>query len=130
MRKAPGLAEKHDKPLAHVNRKMYGQGDVPLPYAGLEAVMERGDTQRGHRQGDPFDAEFAAACRPDPDRVRRRIHSILAELRGEISARHWERGRASFFRMAFPRLTCWLPEDEAARLDSEFRAEMARLHAA
>ena len=83
-----------------------------------------------HGQGDLFGAAPAEAYRPDPDRVRRRIESILAELRGEISARHWEYGRASFFRMAFPSLTCWLPEDEAARLKSEFEAEMTRLRAA
>ncbi len=79
------------------------------------------------RQGDLFGAGPAEACRPDPERVRRRIDGILAELRGEISARHWEFGRASFLRMAFPRLTCWLPDDEAARLESEFAREMARL---
>ncbi len=76
-----------------------------------------------------FGAAPAEAYRPDPERVRSRIDGILAELRGEISARHWEYGRASFFRMAFPNLTCWLPDDEAARLESEFEAEMARLGA-
>ena len=76
-----------------------------------------------------FGAAPAEASRPDPERVRSRIDGILAELRGEISARHWEYGRASFFRMAFPNLTCWLPDDEAARLESEFEAEMARLGA-
>ncbi len=76
-----------------------------------------------------FGAAPAEAYRPDPERVRSRIDGILAELRGEISARHWEYGRASFFRMAFPNLTCWLPADEAARLESEFEAEMARLGA-
>ena len=81
------------------------------------------------RQSGPFGAESAAAHRPDPERVRRRIDSILAELRGEISARHWEFGRASFLRLAFPRLTRFLPDDEAARLESEFEREMARLGA-
>ena len=83
------------------------------------------DALRG--QGEPFDADSAEARRPDPERVRRRIDGILAELRGEISARHWEFGRASFLRMAFPGLTRWLPGDEAARLEAEFEREMARL---
>ena len=93
-------------------------------------ATRRQDMPDRHGQGDLFGAAPAEAYRPDPERVRRRVDSILAELRGEISARHWEYGRASFFRMAFPNLTCWLPEDEAARLEAEFEAEMTRLRAA
>ena len=92
--------------------------------------MERSDTSVIREQGDLFGAIPGPAYRPDPERVRRRIDRILAELRAEMSAGSWEYGRASFFRMVFPKLTCWLPEDEAARLDSEFEAEMARLEAA
>ena len=97
---------------------------------GPGVATRRHDTLKEHGQGDLFGAAPAEAYRPDPERVRRRIESILAELRGEISARHWEYGRASFVRMAFPNLTCWLPEDEAARLEAEFETEMARLRAA
>ena len=96
-----------------------------LPDAGSWMATSQQDAL--DRQGDLFDAESAEARRPDPERVRRRIDGILAELRGEISARHWEFGRASFLRMAFPGLTRWLPGDEAARLESEFEREMARL---
>ena len=96
-----------------------------LPDAGSWMAISRQDALDG--QDDPFGAEPALAQRPDPERVRRRIDGILAELRGEISARHWEFGRASFLRMAFPGLTRWLPGDEAARLQSEFEREMARL---
>ena len=92
--------------------------------------MERSGTLDSREQGDLFGAAPAPTYRPDPDRVRRRIDSILAELRAEVSAGTWEYGRASFFRMVFPKLTCWLPEDEASRLESEFEAEMARLEAA
>lgn len=97
---------------------------------GPGVATRRHDTLKEHGQGDLFGAAPAETYRPDPERVRRRIDSILAELRGEISARHWEYGRASFVRMAFPNLTCWLPDDEAARLEAEFEAEMARLRAA
>lgn len=97
---------------------------------GPGVATRRHDTLKEHGQGDLFGAAPAEAYRPDPERVRRRIESILAELRGEISARHWEYGRASFVRMAFPNLTSWLPDDEAARLEAEFEAEMTRLRAA
>ncbi len=80
-------------------------------------------------QGDLFGEAPAPAYRPDPERVRRRIDSILAELRGEQSVKDWPYGQVSFFRMVMPNLTCWLPEDEAAQFTSEFETEMARLEA-
>ena len=91
--------------------------------------MERSDAQDSHEQGDLFGATPTPAYRPDLERVRRRIDRVLAELRAEVSAGSWEYGRASFFRMVFPKLTCWLPEDEVGRLAAEFEAEMARLEA-
>ena len=97
---------------------------------GFGATMNRNDRSGSHEQGDLFGAPPTPPYRPDPERVRRRIDRILAELRTEVSARSWEYGRASFLRMVFPKLTCWLPEDEAARLAAEFEAEMARLEAA
>ena len=93
----------------------------PVSVRDMPSVLE---------QGDLFGAEPTPTYRPEPERVRRRIDRILAELRAEESVRDWPYGRVSFFRMVFPKLTCWLPEDEAARLASEFEAEMARLEAA
>ena len=81
-------------------------------------------------QGDLFGESPTPSYRPDPEQVRRRINSILAELRGEDSVRDWPYGQASFFRMVMPNLTCWLPKDEAAQFTSQFDAEMARLEAA
>ena len=92
--------------------------------------MNRSDTSDRLEQGDLFAGAPVSTYRPEPERVRRRIHRILAELRAEESARDWPHGRGSFFRMVFPKLTCWLPEDEAARLDSEFEAELTRLDGA
>ena len=85
--------------------------------------------QKVEEQGDLFGATPAPAYRPEPDRVYRRIDHILAELRAEVSASSWEHGRASFLRMVFPKLTYWLPKDEATRLESAFEAEMERLQA-
>ena len=101
-----------------------------LPNVGSWVATRRQDSLDERGQGDLFGISPAEAYRPDPEQVRRRIDGILKELREEISARHWEYGRSSFFRMVFPKLTCWLPEDEAARLESEFEREMARLQAA
>lgn len=91
--------------------------------------MSQGDMLYGHEQADLFRAMTVPAYRPEPQRVRRRVDRILAELRAEESARDWPFGRVSFFRMVFPKLTCWLPEGEAAHLEARFEAEMARLEA-
>ena len=76
-----------------------------------------------------FGTAPAPAYRPDPELVRRRIDRILTQLRAEDSVEDWVHGRASLLRIVFPQLTGWLPEDEAARFDAEFEAEMARLDA-
>ena len=96
---------------------------------GFEAPMSQSDMSNEQEQGDLFGALTVPAYRPEPQRVRRRVDRILAELRAEESARDWPFGRISFFRMVFPKLTCWLPEEEAAHLEAQFEAEMARLEA-
>ena len=66
---------------------------------------------------------------PDPDKVRARLHRILAEARAAQTL-PWEPGRASLYRTIFPQMSLWLPEDEAAQLRFEFETEMTRLEAA
>lgn len=80
-------------------------------------------------QADLFGAEAAPAYRPDPDKVRSRLHKILAEAR---AARElpWEPTTVSLYRTIFPRMSLWLPADEAAQLRLEFEAELNRLQAA
>jgi hypothetical protein len=80
-------------------------------------------------QSDLFGAEPVQTYRPDPEKVRARLHKILAEAR---SARTlpWEPTRVSLYRTIFPQMTNWLPEDEAAQLRFDFESEMARLNAA
>jgi hypothetical protein len=66
-------------------------------------------------QSDLFGAEATPAYRPNPDKVRARLHKILAEARaGQTSP--WEPARVSLYRTIFPQMTLWLPEDEAAQL--------------
>jgi hypothetical protein len=84
-------------------------------------------------EGDPkldlFGADVAPAYRPDPDKVRARLHRILAEARAAQTL-PWESTRVSLYRTIFPQLTLWLPEEEAAQLRFEFEEEMTRLLAA
>jgi hypothetical protein len=87
------------------------------------------DFHEEETQPDLFGAEPAPAYRPDPDKVRRRLHRILAEAR---AARElpWESTTVSLYRTIFPQMTNWLPEEEGAQLRFAFEAELARLEAA
>lgn len=79
-------------------------------------------------QPDLFGAEAAPAYRPDPEKVRARLHRILSETRARSEP--WDWGRASLYRTIFPQLTLWLPDDEAAQLRLAFETEMERLQSA
>ncbi|MGH6821958.1 MAG: hypothetical protein ACRECP_10715 [Methylocella sp.] len=78
-------------------------------------------------QSDLFGAE--PAYRPDPGKVRARLHKILAEARAAQTS-PWEPARVSLYRTIFPQMTLFLPEDEGAQLRFAFEAEMARLETA
>ena len=80
-------------------------------------------------QTDLFGEADTPTYRPDIDKVRARLHKILAEMRNAQSL-PWEWGRASLYRTIFPQMTQWLPEDEGAQLRFEFEAELERLKAA
>ena len=80
-------------------------------------------------QSDLFGAEATPAYHPNPDKVRARLHKILAEARA-AQASPWEPARVSLYRTIFPQMTLWLPEEEAAQLRFEFETEMARLETA
>jgi hypothetical protein len=87
------------------------------------------DFFREGEQPDLFGDSRPPAYRPDPDKVRARLHKILGEAR---AARRlpWESTRASLYRTIFPQMTLWLPEDEGTQLRFEFETELARLEAA
>jgi hypothetical protein len=81
-------------------------------------------------QDDLFDEDATpVAYRADPDKVRARLHRILAEARA-AQRLPWEPTRVSLYRTIFPQMTNWLPEDEGAQLRFEFESELARLKAA
>ncbi|MGH6715445.1 MAG: hypothetical protein ACREDC_04540 [Bradyrhizobium sp.] len=83
----------------------------------------------GERQGDLFGADAAPAYRPDPDKVRARLHKILAEARAADKV-PWGPGRLSLYRTIVPQMASFLPEEEGTQLRSEFDAELTRLEQA
>jgi hypothetical protein len=103
-----------------------------------ESVFER---QAMSHRSDPdlFDSENqpdlfgedspAPVYRADPDKVRVRLHKILAEARA-ADVMPWETARTSLYRAIFPQMTRSLPDEEAAQLRFAFEAEMERLKAA
>ena len=80
-------------------------------------------------QTDLFGAESVPAYRPDPEKVRARLHKILAEARAARTL-PWEPTTVSLYQTIFPQMTNWLPEDEGAQLRFDFEVELERLKAA
>lgn len=85
------------------------------------------DMFEGEGQAELFSAEPVPMYRPDPDKVRARLHKILAEAKAARTL-PWE--RVSLFRTIVPQLANWLPDEEANQLRFEFAEELARLEAA
>ena len=67
--------------------------------------------------------------KPNPDRVRARLHKILAEARAAKTF-PWTEHKTSLYQLIFPQMSGCLPPEEAAQLVMEFHAEMQRLAAA
>jgi len=80
-------------------------------------------------QADLFGGDPVPAYRPDPEKVRARLHKILAEARAARTL-PWAPGRVSLYRTIFPQMTNFLPEEEGAQLRFDFETELARLEAA
>jgi hypothetical protein len=98
----------------------------------IGAVMTRDDHPDmfpDDTQSDLFGVDNAPAYRPDPDKVRSRLHKILAEARAAKKF-PWEPSRVSLYRTIFPQMALWLPEDESTQLCFDFETELARLEAA
>lgn len=93
------------------------------------ARSRQADLFSSEAQPDLFGQQAAVpAYRPDPDRVRRRLHHILAEARA-ADRLPWSPARLSLYCTIVPQLTPWLPDDEAAQLRFAFDEELARLTA-
>lgn len=88
------------------------------------------DLFQSESQPELFEADAAPpAYRPDPEKVRERLHKILAEARAAKKL-PWDPDKVSVYRTIFPHMAGWLPDEEAAQLRFEFDTEMARLEAA
>lgn len=87
-------------------------------------------TESNDQQPDLFGAQAAPpAYRPDPDKVRARLHKLLAEARAAQSL-PWEPSTVSLYRTIFPQMAGFLPAEEGAQLCFQFEAEIERLKAA
>ena len=77
-------------------------------------------------QTDLFGGATVPAYRPDADKVRGRLHKILAEARAARKM-PWEPTQLSLYKTIFPQMTLWLPAEEAEQLRLAFDAEVERL---
>ena len=77
-------------------------------------------------QAELFNAPAAPVYRPNLDKVRARLEKLLAEVR-TAETMPWESSQLSLYRLIYPQMTLWLPEDEGAQYRLAFDAEMARL---
>ena len=84
-------------------------------------------TRRG--QLELFAGEASASRVPDAEQMRRLLGEILAEAKA-ASIMPWPAAKAHLYRLMFPQLTFWLPEEEAAQLRFEFETELLRLQVA
>lgn len=66
---------------------------------------------------------------PDPADVRAKLHFVLSQAKGAPDV-PWRAKDREFYRVVFPQMTNWLPDDEAAQLRFAFETELARLEAA
>jgi hypothetical protein len=80
-------------------------------------------------QTELFGEKDVTAYQPDPDKVRARLHKILAEARAAKTL-PWAPTRVSLYRTIFPQMALMLPEEESRQLRFDFEAELARLEAA
>ncbi|MBL8577036.1 MAG: hypothetical protein JNK47_07410 [Mesorhizobium sp.] len=84
----------------------------------------------GTDQPELFDEEAAPIVyRADPDRIRRRIANMLAEVRA-AQAMPWNTDELENRAYLLKQMARFLPEEEAAQLAFEFEQEVERLKAA
>ena len=66
---------------------------------------------------------------PDPADVRAKLHLVLSQAKAAPQV-PWRDKDREFYRVVFPQMSNWLPEEEARQLRFEFETELARLEAA
>lgn len=63
---------------------------------------------------------------PDPEKVRRRLNSLIEKARS-AERMPWSERDARMWQIVFPNMAKWLPDDEADQLRFEFAREIERL---
>jgi hypothetical protein len=92
-------------------------------------MSQEPNTTPDEEQLDMFGAAPVAQYRPDPEKVRARLHSILDEARA-ANVIPWRPAKLSLYRSIFPQMARYLPADEGKQLCFQFEEELARLEAA
>ena len=90
---------------------------------------QKPDILQPDSEPDLFGADAVPTYRPDPDKVRSRLHKILGEARAAETL-PWEPTTVSLYRTIFPQMSLFLPEEEGKQLCFAFEAELVRLKAA
>lgn len=68
----------------------------------------------------------AVSYLPDPEDIRRKLNKALAQARA-ADTMPWPEREARVWRIVFPNMANWLPEEEANQLRLAFAGEMERL---
>jgi hypothetical protein len=63
---------------------------------------------------------------PDPQAIRRRLHTLLDKARG-ADKMPWPERDARMWQTVFPNMAKWLPSEEGEKLCSQFAQEIRRL---
>ena len=92
------------------------------------ARNRQADLFKEDEQPDLFGAAPAPVYRPAPDRVRSRLEKILCEARA-AETMPWMPTTLSLYREIFPRMSGYLPDDEALQFRMAFEAELKRFDA-
>ena len=126
---------------------MRKSGDKSRPRLALQGGLDQYGTIRvvspgqtlSRKQLDFFRAETEPelpdedwtppVTRANPEKVRAELHAILGQARA-ASILPWDRRTAGYYRVVFPQMANWLPEEEAKQLCFAFEEEMKRLKAA
>jgi hypothetical protein len=88
-----------------------------------------GGTGQASLFGDSADRMAAPERRshlPDPNDIRRRLHTLLATAR-DADRMPWDERKARMWQIVFPQMANWLPDDERDQLRFAFAQEIERL---
>ena len=80
-------------------------------------------------QADLFGAPPRPSYAPSLELVRAEVNTVLETARS-AKVMPWKPKDVAFWKIVFPQMTNWLPDEEAAQLRFEFMEELRRLEAA